>query len=271
MVALLTIEDVRRWLVEHVSIQREIARLEDEMELIERKLDAAKLFVAPELLSEVFGQFAPKAEPSPMPKERWTDLLRGLLEEANRGLTHSELKELVRATPFGAKLGGQDKSYHSALGKLKARGLIWQHGPRFYSHAAFKAAQEKIASGELDDDEPVARNKRSPLQEEFLKIIRESRVAMTSGEIIAEARKLPEMAERIDKNPTQAYNILSRLVQRGDVKKTGRLFSLPETNEAADDKSSAAPRSQPVNPFADGLHQADSSEPSQEVAHHNIE
>ena len=87
-----------------------------------------------------------------------------------------------------------------------------------------------ISAGLAIDEKAPNRNAshQSPFGDAIKTFMADKREGVTSAEIIGELRKMPEFSGTIERHKSHAYNVLSRLVEQGDlVKGGGKYFRAP--------------------------------------------
>jgi hypothetical protein len=250
--------EVARWRAQHERIQAQIKGLSAKADHLQVLIDAA----APLLKSE---EKAPvKALPKPriintrvakkrpvkvkrVPRRRaitlrgrpegatWTSTIHSILKGMGRGLTHDDLRVELAKGPFAERLEENDKSFYGAIGKLVDRNDVVRHNGWLFdagTHAKFMA---DVAAGRVLDL-PPAKNagQRSPVGEAIKSFMAKQNAGATSSEIIEMLKRIddPEIGPAVEKNKTFAYNVMSRLVERGVLTKGGgRYFIAPNQKE----------------------------------------
>jgi hypothetical protein len=177
----------------------------------------------------------------------WTSTINTILVKVGRRVTYEELREELRKTPIADKLNRSDKGFYGAIAKLLDRKHIVKHKGWLFAAEAYKRFMDDVAHGRVTDDEAPRLVPPSPFGEAIAKFLGTRGSYATSAHIINELCKNPEFAATIERNPTHVYNVLSRLVAQGRVKKHGKLYRIIRSKES-DNGSPAAPT---VNSSAD--------------------
>ncbi len=136
----------------------------------------------------------------------------------------------VGKTVLSKKLEKTDKSFYGAIGKLAEKGTLKKHNGWLFSAPFYAEFVKDVDAGRAVDER--APNQNSAHQSPFgdaIKAFMGSRTAgATSAEIIQELRKTPEFLDTIERHKTHTYNVLSRLVEQGElVKGGGKYFRAP--------------------------------------------
>jgi hypothetical protein len=182
---------------------------------------------------------APVSEPLPSPaplrhggERTWTGAISGIAERAGRAVSYDELRAVMMTGPLGRRWN--PKSFHGAIGKLFSKQLIVRYKEHVFAPAVFDQFRRDLAAGRVEDlPNPTTLAQLSPLGEAMKEFLGTRQEGVTSSEIIRAARKNPEFASAIDRNKFHPYNVLGRLVAKGEAIKRDGLYYLapPEQNE----------------------------------------
>jgi hypothetical protein len=145
------------------------------------------------------------------------------------GLPYAELRSAVLASPLGPKLIQSDKGYHNALSRAaQAQEIIRDHG-RVFTPAAFQRFMAAVERGEASTTvpQPIA---HSPMGEAILKIVGANPGKLNGKGVIGELRKDAEFNAALTPHETGAYNIIARLVRRGQIIRRDDGLILPGRN-----------------------------------------
>ncbi len=254
-------EDVRRWTKARERIADRIDKLTSEIDRL-RAQDGALVRIIKAagilLVQEDGGDFQ-DTEPSPrqvQPAEpapaspvlatppydidsdiplptTWVGGIKSIVEGSSRGLSYDELRQIMQAGPAAGR-PWSEKSFHGAIGKLADNAEIVRYKCHVFSRVAFDRFREDVAAGAVNDLPEPSRPQHSPLGAEIRRYLATCPSGATSGEMISEARQVPELAAAIDKNKSYAYNVIKRLADKGEIVKTGGRYFLasPEKTEA---------------------------------------
>ncbi|QDX26577.1 hypothetical protein FPZ54_11460 [Sphingomonas suaedae] len=238
---------VERWQADLARLDSEIAERQAERAEVVRKLDAAEL-IARELASlsdnetgreapvaengsapqnshpEQFGLTPPAAQPvhkqrkprKPREGLTWKAVVLPAVGEAEMGLTYAELRSAVAASPLGSKLDASDKGYHNAISRLAGDGLIIRDHGRVFTPEAFDRFMAAVERGEASTTvpQPLA---HSPMGEAILRIVSAQPGLLNGKGVIRELKKDPEFNAALTPHETGAFNIIARLVRRGQI------------------------------------------------------
>lgn len=154
-------------------------------------------------------------------------------------MSYEDAKAAVKENAeLGPILERTEKSFHGALGKLEAANRVKRHKGWIFTPEAYRDA---VGSGEL---EVIAGGnpRRSPMGEAILKFVGEAPTGATSREVVEHIKGIEEFHDVVERNPTNVYNILSRLVARGQLRKEGSTYFPPHGgDEKGDTHKDVAP------------------------------
>jgi hypothetical protein len=189
-------------------------------------------------------------------RQTWTSVLLSIVGEYPEGVTYSDLRERIQATPLGEKLKETDKSFYGGLGKLEAAGALKRHGGRAYSAAAFARIQELIASGKRDELPPAkSGGHRSPIGDAIVEFLKDKPAGAKSAVIVAHLKSLDApFVQSVHRNDTVAYNVLARLTRYGTLRKNDdeKIYWLSSEGKRIRKESGPPLRSGPVR--SEGSH-----------------
>lgn len=263
----LTVDDVRQWKARLASIDSEIAALQHQKEGLSRKLAAAAMFLDVDAIEAVEAKEndgpAVKAEPETLstsqisindakPKRRrnygrptWRDVILEAVAGAEMGLTYAELRSAVRRTSLGPQLEQSDKGYHNAISRCAAAEEVVRDHGRVFTPDAFKRFMAAVEAGTASTavTQPFA---YSPMGEAILDIVAARPGQLNGKGIIHELRKDTEFNATLTPHETSAYNIIARLVRRGQLvrRDDGTLLpgrNFPQHRVQSDGNSNEAP------------------------------
>lgn len=241
----LTVEDVGRWKGELRRNRETIARLTADSDKLEERLKAAAIFLDVDAVPESDGAVAVTPDqpiedansvPAPRRKRRkasgepsWADIIWEAVEPAELGVTYAEMRTFALASALGAKLQESDKGYHNAISRLaKDESIIRDHG-RLFTPAAYRRFLKAVEAGEASTTvpQPLA---YSPMGEAILRIVKDHPGELNGKGVINELRKDPEHNATLTPHETGAYNIIARLVRRGQIVRRDDGLILPGRN-----------------------------------------
>lgn len=159
----------------------------------------------------------------------WTAVMETILQKAGR-ISYDGMKTEVAKTPLAKKLAKTDKSFYGAISKLAENKSLVKHNGWLFSPMAHAKLMEDISAGLAIDEKAPDQNAahQSPFGDAIKTFMADKREGVTSAEIIGELRKMPEFSVTIERHKTHAYNVLSRLVDKGElVKGGGKYFRAP--------------------------------------------
>ncbi|WP_424362995.1 hypothetical protein [Methylocystis parvus] len=158
----------------------------------------------------------------------WTSTINAIVSRESSGITYEGLREELKKTHLAGKLSQTDKSFYGGIGKLVDRKLLVKHKGHLFTPEALNAFLAKVRSGEVADLEPPAGSHHSPFGDAIKSFLDGRANGASSSEIAAELRSTPELADTMERHKTHLYNVLSRLVDQGElVKGGGRFYRSP--------------------------------------------
>lgn len=159
----------------------------------------------------------------------WTSVMESIVNDAQNGIRYDILKAKIGETELADRIRASEKGFYGAISKLIDAKKAVKYKGHLFSPSAYKRFADALAAGEIADLQPAPNPAhRSQLGDAFLDIARHAPKVYESSELIKEARKIPELAEAINKNKTYAYNVLSRLVDQGKLVKIGKGYCAAE-------------------------------------------
>lgn len=175
------------------------------------------------------------------PRGRWTTTIKKLIDKAGRPVVYSELREMLMDTPLAEKLRETEKSFYGAIGRLAHSGKIVREDGYLFAPSVYRKYKADLAAGTV---EPLQKEHRpghaSPAADHIKSYLRTRPLhGATSAEII-EHLLTTDVGESVERNRTFAYNVLSRLRQRGELIKSGSYYRLPDQNDEAPDDAGAS-------------------------------
>ena len=231
---LLTIEEVLRAHEKLRECDRQIAALEEQKVKVSTWLEAVEKLIGRERMDAILGE---DREPpvflrtSELRGERttWTAFLDNLVRERGGKVSYSDAKEAVRASPeLGPIFERTEKSFHGALGKLESARRVVRHQGWVFTPEAYaqhRAAVERGEAVEMSGFNSSAR--RSPMGEAVLSFVYGHPQGVVSKEVVEHVKGIDEFRAVVERNATNVYNILTRLVLRGQLRKEGTTYFPP--------------------------------------------
>jgi hypothetical protein len=154
----------------------------------------------------------------------WTEAMMAVISSAPGPLTYAELRQRMEEGPSKGRTWSE-KSFYGAIGKLADRETIVRYKGHVFSVAAFERFQGDLAAGRVKDMEQAGPARQpSPLGEFMKGVIANRPTGLTSGDIIAMARRNPEFADVVAKNKSFPYNVLKGLVDKDEIVKRDGLY-----------------------------------------------
>lgn len=175
--------------------------------------------------------------------ESWTATMLKILERAGSPMTYGELKAEVAKTHLGPKLERTDKSLYGGVGKLETKKLVVRHNGRIFLPKAYEQFRRDVEAG-IVRDKPMEQSPRttSPVKEALLRLLKARPDGMRPAEIMGALESFPELELSTKNSKTAVYNLIGRLVKRGEISKGNGVYWLADKNEAPDAFASGAPK-----------------------------
>jgi hypothetical protein len=288
---LLTTAHVAAMRDEYARAEKELADLDRRREEIEARREAAKAKLTQiEALLSLLGITSPTvdkeaageppsspveevAEPRPSRRGKgkrvgWADhVLAALKGGPFQSLTHPDLRAAIMEGPLADNLRESEKGYYNALARLQKSGEVAKEGARLFTREGLSLYKQAKANGEIDESF-VSSFRPSPMADSILLFVEKEGPYVTAAAIVAHLKADHRFAGVVGRNPTAAYNVLARLIQRGQLVKGDGGYSVPEMNEApANAEAPLNPGKDETGTFMPGSSDADTSQ-QEKGAHH---
>jgi hypothetical protein len=171
----------------------------------------------------------------------WTGTMLRILTEANRPMAYAELKAEVMKTRLGPTLVRTDKAFYGGIAKLEERKQAVRQNGRIATVAAHERLMRDVAAG-LAKEEPPIRNtggeRNSPAKSALIEILRREAEGASPADIVNELT--PKLNLQSKNSKTAVYNLINRLVRRGELTKDGKNVRLPVEVSSAFQQSGTA-------------------------------
>lgn len=230
--ALLKRSDLEQWEHECAELDKQINELRQRRDEVARRLERTR-----ELLREIgrlTGDPAKRRETaSPIvqttPTRRrgkvsWTREISRILRENAGPVGFRELRAEIERGPLAERMARSDKGFYGAVGKLEKRGDLVKYKGWLFDPGAFRTFQHELAAGMRDDLEDKTHQRSSPMGNRILEILSRHPNGIESKRLVEELKRDPAFADVIKRNATSAYNVFTRLVKRGEIRKEGRVY-----------------------------------------------
>lgn len=152
-----------------------------------------------------------------------------------------KVKSEIMKTPLGPRLQRSEKGFHGAIGRLVDDKEVVRYKAHLMSADANRRFQADLKAGLVRDLRVPNVAHHSPMGDAVLAMMKQRERGAESGHIKWELKKNPEFTEQMIKNPTHVYNVLKRLVEKGDlVKRKNRYFYVHLKSAVPDSSESGA-------------------------------
>ena len=239
--SLLTYDQVATWRRRLEDIAREQNELASEKQNIERKLEAVAILLgdedlddAPdELITQPLDEADHSTTKSASPRITWPGEMVRIFKEVRRPLTPPALKDLLDQGPLHGEYERSDKGFYHALSRLQKKGVLQKHRGWLFLADDLKKHLRKVEAGEIDDlaEVPANAQRRSPMGEMIKEYLEAHQNGVKSAEVIAHLKEDERFVDTLTKNSTGAYNVISRLAKRGEIRKEGTTLYPLKKNE----------------------------------------
>jgi hypothetical protein len=241
--ALLTVDDYLRLKDAYESDVRLLAELPQRIERQARKLEAAALFLPAGfdviewsradvqdsgMQAVVDSPVATKAaeteaaerlgdDDSDPGRLSWTVAILAQLLKSGRGMSHSELLDILKATPLGEGLSQGAKGFYNGIARLSKSGKIVKAGGLLY--AAEIAEQLKRSGEELPEWTSSGRQRAGGSGRLVLEELMKHEAGLTAPRLKELVGTRPDAPKSMSLHSHYIYNILGTLVGTGAVEK----------------------------------------------------
>ena len=212
---LLTLEQVHSWRRERDALSTKIASLQDELDLMNERLEAARIFLPDHSRAALDAGSA-----GPV---RVTRFILDLLRDAERGLTAEEIVDAGELQTFSDPGANEsaELAVQAGLSRLHNKGRIKKRGELFYSaEYAEKHGLPELTTAGVGLQVGVARALEGKAD------------GLTAAEIILALKADPETADRVERNKQYPYAVLYRMAQAGELERNGKAYRLPDASES---------------------------------------
>lgn len=226
-----THESIASWEAECAKIREEIERLQSRHDAFAAMISGAKALIPDSSRAVIVPEKTEAHKPSlkgrrwktqaGLQGKTWTATLEKMITEAGR-ISYDDLKARVSKSHLGSKFAKSEKSFYGAIAKLSDAKVIVRHNGWLFSSKELEKFLRDVADGKaVDEKAPRAAGQSSPFGEAIKSYLDGNPSGATSAQLIEELRKEPEFADTIERHKSHAYNVLSRLVDQGEVLKGG--------------------------------------------------
>lgn len=245
---LLTAADIWKRSEELRELERKIADFSARRDEVSEWLRKVSSLIGDEKLRGIVGYYPVRVVDRVSPSTRsgkliFTDFIEDYVRERARGVDYKELREAAWGSPLKETMERTDKTFHSAIGKLVEQKRLIRHNHRLYTLSAYEEHLQRVKRGEVDGNPPAAPTYRSsPMAESIKRHVGRHPTGIKSRDIITFIGGMEEFAEVVGRNTTSVYNVISRLVQRGEIRKSGTTYFPPNggnENSGSDEEAAA--------------------------------
>lgn len=238
--ALLTIADIDSWRARLVEIASEEQRLMSEKDGIHRKLEAVTVLFGriPENggASKAQDLATDAKEGSTVYGGRrgsWPEELVRIFDEQKGPLTYERLKEEAEQGPLNYEYAKSDKGFYHAVARLQQRGYLTKYKGWLFRTSDLQSHLTDVEAGKVADvkDLTLGTMRHSPMGDAVQDFLMARVQGALGGEVLAYLKADVRFAEALGRNATGSYNVLARLVSRGEIRKEGKIYFAIKENE----------------------------------------
>lgn len=250
---LLTFEQIVEWRRRLNEIEDEEARLKSERLEIERKLEAVAVLFGdvpsegPEGTVSI-SEAAPVTQRSGKPT--WRSEMVRVFDQWRTNFSFVGLREELDRGPLKGEFEKSEKGFYHAVSRLEKRGYLKRHKGWLFRAVDLEEHLRRVRAGEIPDVEDITNQRRSPMGEAAKEFVSKHPRGTSSGDVVSHLKRDKRFSESLNKNATGGYNVIARLVKRGEIKKEGGLLYPLNENEAPAGASEADAGSAPHAPPA---------------------
>lgn len=241
---LVTVGHVRELLrrrAEHEGRSAEYRRLACNEDAAAKKIDEQISALAPlmpndvdfdELLDD--GLVEVKVDKSatkstPMKNKRhgltWIKCIENILLDAGEGMTHQQLLAEVKKTELAEKAKRSDKGFYGAIARLHERQKLIKAGGLLF---AKDVADKLERRGELpkENQQGTLQPRPNSASAYVIQALEDNPNGMTGPELKSYVSRKPNAPDSVHQHGQYIYNVLSKLMDGGRVRKTGSRYVL---------------------------------------------
>ena len=236
--ALLTLEDVNKWQERLHEIEQEQQLLIRERDHIKKKLDAVQVILgsipeavnllmprqielahseSPNHLQEAATQFEPE-------RDSWPVELLKIFETKAGPLSYEQLKAEVDSGHLKGELSKSEKGFYHAISRLMKRNQLTKYKGWLIRPEDLATIKSMVEIGFRADLPEASTARVSPMGEAIKAFLAGKPQGVGGGEIIAHLKLDDRFRETLLRNATGGYNVISRLLERGEITKDGKLY-----------------------------------------------
>lgn len=161
------------------------------------------------------------------PRLTWVSEVSRVLDKADTGLTHAEVREELRSSEIDAKAVKGDKGFYMAIANLHQRGDLVKKGGLLYSAAvAHRILRE---GGELPDVVFESNRRKGGSAAIIIDVLYEHPKGLNSAELKEIVATVAEAPRSLREHSQYIYNILASTIGAGDVVKVGDKYFLTDS------------------------------------------
>jgi len=232
--ALLTSDQVAGWQLRIDQIDAQLYALSDERKGLEKKLEALRVILGEDIsgrLEEDVDAEGDLDTTGATERVTWPDELTRIFNESQRPLTFSDLKDQVARGRLADDFQRSDKGFYHAISRLQERGFLRKHRGWLFRVSDFDDHMRKVQVGERDDVEEDAVSRPSQMGDEIVDFLSKRPEGATNAQIIDHLMKDGRFVGTLTKNKSGAYNVIARMMRRGDLLKEGKKVRIFKENE----------------------------------------
>lgn len=231
--ALLTSDQVEKWVAERADVARRHAELSALLADLDRKLEAVS-FLLPTAKAEALLH---PEKVKPRTEMTFAELALEVLGSADRGFTPADVRNILKADPeVGKRTWESANGVTNALSRLALKDEVVKQQGRYY----LTETHRRIVAGEID--EQLANDDVISFNSAMHAAMKSLGRPFTAADAQSEAQRHPDLAAKLSEQPSRVYSWLSREAFRHKLIKVGSYYSYPPNeNGALPTESASAP------------------------------
>lgn len=235
---LLTVEDVLQWKARIEEIVQETHALKNERDALEKKLAAVEVIfgsipkvgaplshplpIAPPDVSARRIQEAPREHEGE--RDSWPVEILKIFEPKRGPLSYEQLKSEVKAGHLQDEFAKSEKGYYHGISRLLKRGQLAKHKGWLIRPEDLQAIKSEVLLGLRSEIPEFTATRVSPMAEAIKGFLADNSRGVGGGEVIAHLKSDDRFRDTLLRNATGGYNVLGRLLDRGEITKEGKLY-----------------------------------------------
>lgn len=229
---------IARLMREREALAELISGAEKYQKLIERDASTREELIEPSQERRTVSETVSEASATHR-KPTFPEEVSKILSEKGGPLTYEDLRNELFRGPLAEALSESDKGFYHAIRRLEKRGKLVKHYGYLFSPKGFEEYNKKERDGLVPSLEKNPQSSRySPMGEEVILFVNANPEGVLSKDIVSHLKKDERFSEVVEKNATNVYNVIARLVKRNQIIKVDRRI-FPQSKAEGDSQKPA--------------------------------